>query len=195
MAVWSPIQIIDPPGSFTLSTPSGQKTTNICPVPQPARLDSWVYPFIPPPGPSPRQNNLMMDKWIIKTKPTPISPVSSSIQSADPNINPNLESYILATHSNQQQETLQGSLGISLTNILNRYLSAPKVQPQPTVEEKARSQFEDLRNAITQATLQYEFKSKKDPSFKVPVSAIANLHKFNLLHRDYTLSHTPSPSN
>jgi hypothetical protein len=32
MAVWSLINLIDPPKSFTLPTPSGQKFTNICPV-------------------------------------------------------------------------------------------------------------------------------------------------------------------
>ncbi|PLW44091.1 hypothetical protein PCASD_04870 [Puccinia coronata f. sp. avenae] len=82
-----------------------------------------------------------------------------------------------------------------LNNRFNQYLSSPKSKSKPTLATKAKGQFKELNNAIISVTSLYTKKAKKGSLFKIPTDVLANLHKFNLLWRDYALEGFKSPSN
>jgi hypothetical protein len=134
------------------------------------------------------RNNTMMANWLIKSTPKDTTEDNSDSEDSNENIDPQL--LDLTPHEQDQP----GELKTCLASHLEQYLSAPRVPSKPSVSKDAQAKFKELNDAITLVTKICKDKLKKDSSFKYPTDVLANLHKFKILRRDYTIEGIKSPS-
>jgi hypothetical protein len=142
--------------------------------------------------------NTIITDWLTKSNLSSVAgnpPKDGINQDPQDGIDPSNENIDPILLDSSVQAQAASEIEARLNNRFNQYLSSPKSKSKPTLATKAKGQFKELNNTIISVTSLYTKKAKKGSLFKIPTDVLANLHKFNLLWRDYALEGVKSPSN
>ncbi|EFP80427.2 uncharacterized protein PGTG_06383 [Puccinia graminis f. sp. tritici CRL 75-36-700-3] len=132
------------------------------------------------------KNNNIMINWLIKTTPENSIPSDS---------NENEHDDILPSCDRAQAHISSEALECRLAEQLDRYLSSPnKLSSINKITISANKKWAELNLAIIMATATCQDQLKKNPKFRYPKGTIEDLHQFNTLRRQYTISGVKKPS-